>query len=135
MTLIPKKGDLAQIGNHRPIQLVNTDSKIFTRFINSRIMDVATQIINQHQLGFMPGRFIAENGLLAQMIIENTAQFHEEGHFDLGLLLDQQKAYDMVNLEYLSTVLLHYGFPDTLVNSLYKLFKDNQIRINVNGFI
>jgi hypothetical protein len=69
------------------------------------------------------------------MIIENAAQFHEEGHFDLGLLLDQQKAYDMVNLEYLSTVLLHYGFPDTLVNSLYKLFKDNQIRINVNGFI
>jgi hypothetical protein len=29
-------------------------------------MDVATQIINQHQLGFMPGRFIAENGLLAK---------------------------------------------------------------------
>jgi hypothetical protein len=26
MTLIPKKGDLSQVGNHRPIQLVNTDS-------------------------------------------------------------------------------------------------------------
>jgi hypothetical protein len=63
MTLIPKKGDLSQIGNHRPIQLVNTDSKIFTRLVNSRITDLATQIINQHQLGFMPGKYIAENGL------------------------------------------------------------------------
>jgi hypothetical protein len=43
MTLIPKKGDLSQIGNHRPIQLVNTDSKILTRLINSRITDLATQ--------------------------------------------------------------------------------------------
>lgn len=135
MTLIPKKGDLSQISNHRPIQLVNTDSKIFTRLVNSRIMDVASQIINPYQLGFMPGKYIAENGLLAQIIIENATQFFEEGHLDLGLLLDQQKAYDMVNLEYLSTVLLHYGFPEVLVHSLYKLFQRNRIVINVNGFL
>jgi hypothetical protein len=73
--------------------------------------------------------------LLAQMIIENASQFYEESHFDLGLLLDQQKAYDMVNLEYLSTVLLHYGFLDVLVSSLYKLFKENYIKINVNGYL
>jgi hypothetical protein len=135
MTLIPKKGDLSQIGNHRPIQLVNTDSKIFTRLVNSRIMDVAPQIINQHELGFMPGRYIAENGLLAQMILENASQFGSDDHCELGLLLNQQKAYDMVNLEYLRTVLLHYGFPDILVSSLYKFYKENHIKVNVNGFI
>jgi hypothetical protein len=90
--------------------LLNTDSK-----------DLYTvQIINPHQLGFMPGKYIAENGLLAQMIIENAAQFYENDYFDLGLLLNQQKAYDMVNLEYLTKVMFHYGFSEALVNSLYK---------------
>lgn len=64
MTLIPKKGDPSKLTNLRPIQLVCTDSKIFTRILNQRIMDVADQIINPHQLGFMPGKYIAQNGLM-----------------------------------------------------------------------
>jgi hypothetical protein len=87
--------------------LLNTDSK-----------DLYTaQIINPHQLGFMPGKYIAENGLLAQMIIENATQFYENDYFDLGLLLNQQKAYDMVNLEHLTNVILHCGFSEALVPS------------------
>ena len=69
-------------------------------------MTVAENIINPHQQGFMPGRFIGTNGLLAQMVLEDAAAYHANA-FGLGLLLDQQKAYDRVNLDYLKTVLLH----------------------------
>ncbi|CEP19709.1 hypothetical protein [Parasitella parasitica] len=134
LTLLPKKGDPAQIGNHRPLQLVNCDNKIFTRLLNSRIMSVADNIINPYQQGFMPGRNIADNGLLAQMILEDSAENHAE-ECGLGLLLDQQKAYDRVNLDYLKTVLLHYGFPVLLVNVIYTLFKHNEIVLNINGYL
>ncbi|CEP18069.1 hypothetical protein [Parasitella parasitica] len=99
-------------------------------------MEVANQIINPYQLDFMPGKYIAQNGLMVQMILKNASCFYDEpDHHHLGLLLDQQKAYDRVNLEYLETVLLHYGFPTDLVRTLYVLFKYNCIRTNVNGVV
>ena len=136
MTLIPKKGDPSKLTNLRPIQLVCTDSKNFTRILNQRIMDVADQIINPHQLGFMPGKYIAQTGLMVKMILENAAAFYASSEYHHhGLLLDQQKAYDRVNLEYLEQVLLHYGFPLVFVQSLYSLFKYNRIHINVKGVL
>jgi hypothetical protein len=133
MTLLPKKGDPSHAANYRPIQLVNTDNKIFTRLLNHRIMELAPQFINLHQLGFMPGRFIADHGLLTQVIMENASNTTFDSCTALGLLLDQEKAYDRVNLEYLQTVLLRLGFPSTLIQSLYLLFQRNKIQINLNG--
>ncbi|KAG1470043.1 hypothetical protein G6F56_002906 [Rhizopus delemar] len=115
MTLLPKNGDLSNIAKYRPISLVNIDSKLFTRLLNSRIMAAADQIVNEFQTGFMPDKFIGENGILAQMVLED-AQAHGSDSHSLGLLLDQEKAYDRVNLDYLRQVLLHYGFPETFVN-------------------
>ncbi|KAG1468931.1 hypothetical protein G6F56_003553 [Rhizopus delemar] len=134
MALLPKKGDLSDITNYRPISLVNTDSKIFTRLMNNRIMGCSEKIINEFQSGFMPGRFIAENGLLSQMIIED-AQANKTSEHNLGLLLDQEKAYDRVNLDYLRRVLIHYGFPTIIVDSIYNLFHNNRITLNINGFL
>jgi hypothetical protein len=57
---------------------------------------VADQIINPHQLGFMPGKYIAQNGSMVQMILENAAAFYASSeHHHLGLLLDYKKAYDL----------------------------------------
>jgi hypothetical protein len=36
MCLLPKKGDLSLLKNWRPISLINTDAKTFTRLINGR---------------------------------------------------------------------------------------------------
>lgn len=54
---------------------------------------------------------------------------------DIGLLLDQEKAYDRLNLDYLKHVLVKFGFPRPLVKCIYKLMGDNQIRINLNGHL
>ncbi|KAG1311701.1 hypothetical protein G6F62_014380 [Rhizopus arrhizus] len=62
MTLLPKKGDLTSLKNWRPISLINTDAKVFTRLLNARLMPHLNRLISPQQLGFMPGRFIGENG-------------------------------------------------------------------------
>jgi hypothetical protein len=115
-----EEGDLSEISNYRPISLVNTDSKIFTRILNDRIMHVYGNIINDFQLGFIPGKFIAENGLTAQLLIEDAKNI--PGDLSLGLLLDQEKAYDRVELNYLKVVLTHYGFPNSVINCIFLLF-------------
>ena len=53
----------------------------------------------------------------------------------VAVLLDQEKAYDRVHPEYLQRVLLHYGFPNTLIDTLSSLFFNTQIHISINGWL
>ncbi|KAG1125721.1 hypothetical protein G6F37_013524 [Rhizopus arrhizus] len=69
MTLLPKKGDLTSLKNWRPISLINTDPKVFTRLLNARLMPHLNRLTSPQQLGFMPGRFIGENGKLLNVVM------------------------------------------------------------------
>ncbi|CEP09129.1 hypothetical protein [Parasitella parasitica] len=100
MYLLYKKGDSADIRSYRPLSLTNIDYKLFTRILNRRIMEVSSGLISRHQLGFLPGRFIAENGMIYQLIMEDAqrkwAMAGQRGNdpqlrtldADIGLLLD-----------------------------------------------
>ncbi|KAG0822606.1 hypothetical protein G6F19_011268 [Rhizopus arrhizus] len=129
--LLPKKGDLTDLKNWRPISLINCDAKIFTRVINSRLGVVANKIIQPSQTGFMKGRFIGDNGLLLHLIVQQ-AIFHK--HTGIGLLLDQEKAYDRVNPQYLIRVLSAFGFQKQFIRCIQHLFFGNIVQVNVNGF-
>ena len=132
MRLLPKKGDLTSLKNWRPIALINCDAKVFTRLLNSRILTVANKLITGYQTGFIPGRFIADNGLTARLAMEQ-AQWTQSS--EIGLLLDQEKAYDRVHPNYLAKTLEHFGFPESLRKAILNLFFGTNIRINVNGFL
>jgi hypothetical protein len=56
--LIPKKGDLTQIKNWRPISLLSNFYKIISRAINARLKVVAPRILSRAQKGFVPGRYM-----------------------------------------------------------------------------
>ncbi|KAG1585510.1 hypothetical protein G6F46_014848 [Rhizopus delemar] len=60
-------------------------------------------------------------------------QAHVQRRPEIGLLLDQEKAYDRVHPMYLRQVMLAFGFPPSLVHSLENLFFENAVRINING--
>ncbi|KAG1135747.1 hypothetical protein G6F37_012566 [Rhizopus arrhizus] len=129
--LLPKKGDLSSLRNWRPISLINCDAKIYTRVINQRMRLVMDNIINRYQTGFLADRFIAENGLVLNILME---QAHVERRPEIGLLLDQEKAYDRVHPTYLCQTMLSFGFPESFVHSIGNLFFGNEVRINVNGY-
>lgn len=83
--LLSKKGDLTSLENWRPISLINCDARIFTRIINSRLRKVIGKVINRCQTGSMSHRFIAENGLLMNIVMEYARQTNR---LDIALLLD-----------------------------------------------
>ncbi|KAG1094329.1 hypothetical protein G6F42_018773 [Rhizopus arrhizus] len=111
MTLLPKKGDPSDKKNYRrPLSLANCDCKYFTRILNRRMIEVSKKLISSNQIGFVSGQYIAEeNGLRSQHIMEDAQRQYDIAdertgttplHKDIGLLLDQEKAYDRVILTF-----------------------------------
>ncbi|KAG1045890.1 hypothetical protein G6F43_011211 [Rhizopus delemar] len=80
----------------------------------------------------MKDRFIADNGILVNLAIEQAAVRNSE---EIGLVCDQEKAYDRIHPDYLRTALEQYGFPASFVSSIDKLLFGTSMRINVNGFL
>jgi exonuclease III len=129
--LLPKKGDLSSLKNHRPISLINCDAKVFTRLITQRLGPLVKKLLNPYQSGFVPGKFIGDNGLALSMVLEQAKSLDLSG---VGILLDQEKAYDRVNAGYLRNTLHKFAFPPAFIDCIHQLFFGNEVRININGF-
>ncbi|KAG1141760.1 hypothetical protein G6F37_002808 [Rhizopus arrhizus] len=115
--------------NWRPISLINCDAKIYTRILNTQLRKVISTLITRFQTGFMPNRFIDENGLVLNVVIEHGRRCKRP---EITLLLDQGKTYDRVHPSYLKSVLLKFRSSSTLVNSIIGLFFGNRVCININ---
>jgi len=66
ITLIPKSGDHAKIGNWRPITLLGSLYKILAKTLARRLQDLLPNVIRPSQTGFVKGRSILDNTFLAQ---------------------------------------------------------------------
>ncbi|KAG0041532.1 hypothetical protein BGZ90_009793, partial [Linnemannia elongata] len=65
-------------------------------------------LTGSYQTGFTAGRHIADNGL----VLNNLRDYCKARKLKhVGILLDQEKAYDRVHPAYLEAVLKKFGFP------------------------
>src|SRR5882757_6657397 len=92
-----KKKDWRDITNYRPITLLNSNYKVFTKALALKLAHAALSVIHENQAGFLPGRSITDQIRLTQMI-RNYAEVEEkEGAI---IALDQEKAYDKIAHDY-----------------------------------
>ncbi len=66
ITLIPKIGDHAKIGNWRPITFLGSLYKILAKTLARRLQDLLPNVIRLNQTGFVEGQSILDNTFLAQ---------------------------------------------------------------------
>ena len=99
--------------------------------MTKRMAPIVIRLISLYQTGFLPGRFIGENGLMVHIIVQQAQHQSAPG---IGFLLNQEKAYDRVLGAYLTQALHAFGFPCAFIDSLNSLFFGNSVRINVKGF-
>jgi hypothetical protein len=99
ITLIPKKDDdLTKVNNWRPISLVNTDAKIFIKILANRLNPICDIIIGAERQAFIAKRSIADSALDVLMVLRNQTNQSKQQWL---LLLDQQKAFDRVNHQFI----------------------------------
>lgn len=130
---VTKKGDLQSLRNWRPISPINTDAKIFTRLWNAPLVQAADSLINPLQTWFLPKRFIADNGMLANLAMDQA--YGHESSSSIAQLLDQEKAYDGIHPLCLHRVLSSFGIHDSFIVAITDLFFLTPIRLNINGHL
>lgn len=120
--LIPKPGkDKRILDNLRPITLLNTDYKLFTKALASRLKTGISQIISVTQSGFLKDRSIHNNIRLVFDLVEYGHLIEEDG---LILFLDFYKAFDMVEHSFIFQTLKHFGFGSKFISIVGMLYKD-----------
>ncbi|KAF1327318.1 reverse transcriptase, partial [Globisporangium splendens] len=131
---IKKSVSAASPLDYRPIALLNSDYKIFTRIFATRLRTVLPWLIHHMQAGFVPGRAIPTtiDVLLAaqQRVTSDPAMSRA-----IALLLDFAKAYDSLDRSFLAQALQHLGFPLKFVHLVKVLHSQTTYKFIVNGFL
>jgi hypothetical protein len=94
ISLIFKSGEPDDLGNYRPIILLNTSYKISTKTLQLRLQSMLSEIIDLDQTVFIPMRFILDNILVTHETIDHAQRSNQELVF---LKLDYRKAFDRVD--------------------------------------
>ena len=130
ITLLPKKGDLADISNWRPVSLLNTDYKIFAKLLASRLKHCIGHVIGRDQSYCIPGRSIYDNINL----IRDAIFYANVEDIPLAVLnLDQKKAFDNVDHGYLFNVMKLMGFGNQFISYIQTLYEGAESLIKVCG--
>ena len=132
MCPIYKKKDPTEISNYRPITLLNTDYKLLTKALAIQLTDHIRTLIHKDQAGFIPGRQIFDHIRLAKAIINHAEMTAENGAI---VALDQEKAYDRINHDYLWKTLQAFNLPEPFIRTIRELYLNATTVVAINGSI
>ena len=110
--LLYKKGIRELIKNSRPISLINAIVKLISKIFAEKLKMVLPEIIHTDQKGCIKGRQTRHNIRLVKDII------HEDDDEKVIMLLDQQKAFDRVEWEWLFQGLDLYNFGESFIRRI-----------------
>ncbi|XP_071924898.1 uncharacterized protein [Coffea arabica] len=131
LVLIPKIEGASHWREFRPISLCNVSSKIVSKILANRINRVLPHLISPWQAGFVPGRGIVDNILLAQELMGEIDRKLVEPN--VILKLDMEKAYDRVEWPFLLFMLRQFGFEEGVVDLLFRTFSNSWFSVLING--
>lgn len=113
LTLLPKKGDLRDIANWRPVSLLCADYKALSKTLANRLKNAMNYVIHSDQSYCVPGRSIFDNISFIRDLLYTSNLFG----FKFGLFsMDQEKAFDRVEHKYLWSTMEAFNFSSVFLN-------------------
>jgi hypothetical protein len=130
LTLIPKENHTTSPLYFWPISLYNVIYKLLTKIIATRLKPILPFIILQEQSGYVEGRQILDNVILAHEVIHSLHSTKSQG---MLLKLDLSKAFDKLSWSYLKYTLLAFGFEPNWISWIINLTSSALFSILING--
>ncbi|KAE9273288.1 hypothetical protein PR003_g29950, partial [Phytophthora rubi] len=130
-----KKGDSDDAMDFRPISLLQTDYKVYTKVIATRVQRVLGKPIGESQQGFVHGRQMLKTVMMMLAVLATAAAKPEvaAAFSELILLLDFRKAYDTVARDFIFLTLIKFGFSPEFVAMIQRIHVGTTARFLVNG--
>ena len=132
ITSLHKSGARDDIGNWRPISLLNTDYKIISKAIANKISQSLPFVISDVQTASVPGRSIFSNLSTVRDIINYA---YEKNIAAAIISVDHVKAFDCVDWNFLIKILEKLGYGPRLIDTVKTLYSGITSSVKVNGYI
>ena len=134
LTLLHKGKDLSkdELINWRPISITNTDYKIFSKCLATRMQNVLSTIIHQSQSGFVKGRSMVDHIRLIDDFINLSNTFNTPG---MVVSLDFQKAFDSVEKSTILASLRKFNFGDYFLKLVKTLINNAESCVQNGGWL
>lgn len=120
---MPKFKNPSRLSEFRLISLSNYVNKVISKLLCLRLAPNLPSLISHNQSGFVKGRSISENIMLAQEIIHHIKKPIIGGN--VVLKLDMAKTYDRVSWFYICIVMRKMGFAETIIDMLWRIISNN----------
>ncbi|GJY29441.1 RNA-directed DNA polymerase, eukaryota, reverse transcriptase zinc-binding domain protein [Tanacetum coccineum] len=104
---------------------------MLSKILTNRIKVALSQIIDENQSAFVPGRAITDNILLTQELLKGYNCIN--GPKRCAFKIDIQKAYDTVSWEFLKDIMGRFGFPSKMIGWIMTCISTPKFTICVNG--
>ena len=108
------------------MSLLNVDYKMLTKILTNRLSNFLHKIVPEEQKCGVKGRKMND-------VIRNLASYRDHSKSGYFVLIDQAKALDRVNHEYLFMTMEALGFNGEFLQVTKILYKDITSQIMVNG--
>lgn len=131
IALLPKTTGADELSKFRPVSCCSTIYKVVARLLKKRLKLFVSQAVQLNQVGFIKGRLLCENVLLASELVSG---FQERGPTTRGCLqIDLVKAYDNLNWDFLFNILKAFNLPEVFISWIRECVTTTSFSIAFNG--
>jgi Reverse transcriptase (RNA-dependent DNA polymerase) len=130
IVLVPKKEDVSKPSDFRPISLVNSVQKIFSKIIANRMQTHISSFLTETWMGFVKGRNILHGFLYAQEVIGFVSK--QKQHI-MVFKANIHKAFDSIEWPFIFQCPRALGFPEILIDWIEFLILQGTSKVILNS--